>query len=202
MSHNNWQIRDYLDYFFYNIVRRALLFGINIKPIAEALDLKPQESIIDIGCGWGEYAKTVPQDTVYTGIDTNPKALTFAGKKYNGKNKDFKVLDIAQFEKIDKCYDKALLFGVLHHLPQHIIKDHLVPFLKSNIKDIIVFCDPVYLKNQFSSNLLAKFDRGKFVLSYENERIILSEHFNVTSASVFSSNTKIAKYGLFVVKNG
>jgi SAM-dependent methyltransferase len=202
MTHTDWSFNDYLDFFFYNIARRALLFGINNKPIIDALRLKPQESIIDIGCGWGEYAKISIPENIYTGIDNNPKALAYASKKYRGKNKVFLPLDITELKNINKSYDKALLLGVLHHLPKDIMENHLFPFLKSNIKSTIVICDPVYLKNQFLSNLLGRLDKGKYVMSYEDEKALLTDNFKIKSASIFSSNSRIAKYGLFTVING
>lgn len=65
----------------------------------EALALKPQESVLDIGCGHGVLASAVQEARGrYTGIDASPRLIEHA-KQTQGKNARFLVGDARRIQQ-------------------------------------------------------------------------------------------------------
>lgn len=88
--------------------------------LAEELNLKGNETILDLGCGNGvitkELAERVPQGRV-VGVDSSPSMLE-AAKAHKTQNMELKLLDINEmvFEaEFDVLFSNAALHWVLDH---------------------------------------------------------------------------------------
>jgi len=64
--------------------------------IRKILTIKPNEHVLDLGCGQGVYERTIPKDVYYTGIDISPELIQQAKKSSLSKIHDFFVADITK----------------------------------------------------------------------------------------------------------
>lgn len=185
-------------YVFYECIRRALLFGLNIKPILKALDAKPYERILDAGCGFGFFSRHLAHCD-YVGIDSDPKRIRWAIKNVGEtRRRKFIVGDICHTNFLKDSFNKILCYGLLHHLSDHEAKLCLTEISRI-VTDKIIFSDPVYSKYHIINNLLCRLDRGKFVRHADEYINICQEQFIVNASQYFYSNSYLAKYFLMIV---
>lgn len=60
------------------------------------LQLKPNHSLIDLGCGQGVLSRTIPPVTHYLGIDISPSLIDAARRQNRKDNYDFITRDVAR----------------------------------------------------------------------------------------------------------
>ena len=92
-----------------------------IKGILEFLDLKKDQTVLEIGTGTGEFAIAVAGlCSSVTAIDISPQMLRFAGEKAASrgvKNIDFRPGGFLSFEHEGAPFDAIVTQLALHHLP-------------------------------------------------------------------------------------
>ena len=186
-------VRD--TFFVYEILRRGFLFGLRIKPILECLDAKPGEKILDAGCGFGHLAKYFKHCN-YTGVDLDPERIEWA-KKNVGETptRRFITADVCQTDLQPKSFDKALGYGLLHHLSDD-TADRCLAELSRIVKGKTVFSDPVYSRAHWFSNMLCRMDRGEHVRDKKGYLELCRKKFSVQSQRYFYSRNGFAKYFL------
>jgi len=83
----------------------------------ETAQLKPGDTVLDVGCGPAYYFDKLPQPLTYHGFDTEPKYVEWANKKWGGKGATVHlgIFDADQAAKLPNV-DAVLLLGLLHHL--------------------------------------------------------------------------------------
>lgn len=86
--------------------------------------LEKDISIIDIGCGIGQYSNMT--EGRYLGIDLQPKYIEYCMKKYKNTNKSFRCADAASIASEKSKFDLVLMVDFLHHLSD----DSVVKILK------------------------------------------------------------------------
>jgi SAM-dependent methyltransferase len=72
-------------------------------------------SVLDIGCGIGQYAAAAKGD--YLGIDLSARYVEYARKRYPAGNKQFRCVDVTRLWEERRRFDLALLVDFLHHIP-------------------------------------------------------------------------------------
>jgi SAM-dependent methyltransferase len=78
------------------------------------LDVRPEERVLDVCCGVGEFAGDVGGE--YTGIDLNPRFVEAARRRYAGSpGKGFRVMDALRMDFPDRHFAKCLFVNGLHH---------------------------------------------------------------------------------------
>jgi hypothetical protein len=108
---DNWPwVKKYTEAYYHKIAPGAIE---SAKEVAKALNLKPQ-SVIDIGCGLGEWSKGFP-DALYVGVDkgVQRRALLFPEKNYFDYDLN-KMTGPASFT--DTRYSLALCLEVAEHI--------------------------------------------------------------------------------------
>lgn len=82
------------------------------------------QSVLDVGCGTGDFLHTLPDTYSKTGVEVNPKAASLA------KQKGLKITD--DLFKLDSKFDVITLWHVLEHLYQ---PDQVFEKLNTNLKE-------------------------------------------------------------------
>jgi len=180
-------------YFFYEILRKACLFGLRTAPIRKALAIKPGEKILDAGCGYGLFAQYCKRAD-YTGIDTDVRRILQAKKRISESDFcRFLVSDVTQTPFRPKTFDKALGYGLLHHLPDDMAKLS-VQELGRIVRGLIIFSEPVFARFHMISNLLCNLDSGHYVRDREGYIDICQSGLSIIKTQYFYSRNGLAKY--------
>jgi len=130
------------------------------EDLLELLDPKPEDRILDLGCGTGHLTKMISDSgAVVTGIDSSPEMINTAIQNYPSLN--FLIMDATDFTFPDK-FDKVFSNAVLHWIPE---KEKVVKCIsealkiggrfvaefggKDNIKNIVEALNSTFLSNGF-----------------------------------------------------
>lgn len=111
---------------FFDFLSNIFGFGekFNSK-VVELLKLKPNERVLDLGCGTGALliiAKSKYQNINATGIDADEKILKIAEKKIRKNNLNIKLINTSA-DKLpfpDFSFDIVVSTLVFHHLPTEV----------------------------------------------------------------------------------
>jgi len=127
------------------------------------------ERILDLGCGTATILSVMP-NVEYTGIDNNPNYIEKAVSRFGHRGK-FICADLNdEIVKSLGTFDKILLLGVMHHLPDESIKQTmaLIPKLLRP-QGVLITKDSAFEENQHPiARIMARMDRGRFVRSTDD----------------------------------
>jgi cyclopropane-fatty-acyl-phospholipid synthase len=90
-----------------------------IKHIAKKLDLKPNQKVLDIGCGWGYLAIEIAKQHKchVTGITLSENQYKFANNKVKELNLSNQVeIKLADYREIKEKYDRVVSVGMFEHV--------------------------------------------------------------------------------------
>jgi demethylmenaquinone methyltransferase/2-methoxy-6-polyprenyl-1,4-benzoquinol methylase/phosphoethanolamine N-methyltransferase len=114
---------------FYDVTVNNMILGLIRRLRTLTLDhalLKPDENVLDVGCGTG--GVTIPAklrvgtNGSVAGIDPAPEMITIARRKANraGLEIDFRLGVIESLPFADGTFDAVTSSLMMHHLPQHL----------------------------------------------------------------------------------
>jgi SAM-dependent methyltransferase len=149
--------------FVYNRIRPLVVGGIDWAPLYRNLDAGPDDVILDVGCGTGIAHEYLRGFAAYHGYDTDPVAIDFARQKTGAPHVSYTcgIVTAADVARIGPT--RIILAGLLHHLSDDQCLDLLRMCGAAPTVKRIATSDVVYLPREPVSNVLAYFDRGKFV---------------------------------------
>jgi len=177
----------------YEGLRKAFLWGLRVRPISEALELKADEKLLDAGCGFGVFVRHASHCD-YTGIDIDDTRIQWAKSKIGETpHRRFLTSGITRTPFASKSFDTALGYGLLHHLTDNDAKT-AVAELSRIVKNKIVFSEPVYSRYHWINNLLCKMDQGPFVRTQEAYLVLCETALKITKTRFFYSRNGLAKY--------
>lgn len=140
--------------------------------------IKSGDKILDIGAGFGEIIKFLPEGVNYTGIEKNDYLFNFLKESF--KDKKFYFGDANEkINKIEDKFDVILLLSVIEHLENF---ENFLKTLKEKLKDngkILIYSPSPFSKfflNFFSKlGLLSRFaaDEHKKIYSLKELKKIL-----------------------------
>ncbi|OGW79368.1 MAG: hypothetical protein A3G33_03235 [Omnitrophica bacterium RIFCSPLOWO2_12_FULL_44_17] len=187
--------------FLYHYMRAFLQGGIPYRSVIDSLDTNQSDLILDIGCGSSYIAQKI-KFRKYLGIDIDPKSINAAIKK-NIPNTEFLVADINTYDFSKQRFDKAILYGVLHHLNDEEAVT-LLNKLSTLIGDCVVTWDSVYLSNFYvTNNLMCALDRGKHVrTAQEMTALIKKSNLTIVENRIVPCRSRLSKYILFKLAPG
>ena len=90
----------------------------NFRKIAKLIDLKPEEKLLDVGCGDGNLLRILREEypkNKLTGLDIDPKILKIARKKLP-KNIELIKSSAAKLPFLDHSVDVVTSTFMIHHL--------------------------------------------------------------------------------------
>ena len=99
--------------------------------ICKKLKLKPSDKVLDIGCGWGGFAKWAAEHygVHVTGISISDEQIAYAKKFTAGLPVDIVKMD---YRNLTGTYDKILICGMIEHVGyknygtiMKVVKEHL-----------------------------------------------------------------------------
>ena len=181
------------DSLIFQVLRPLVLFGVRINPVLRQLNAQSHERILDAGCGYGYLVKYLSH-CQYTGIDLEPQRIEWAKLKFGeNTNRRFMQADACRTNLPPKSFDKAVAFGLLHHLPDE-AASQCIRELTRLVRKKIVFLDGVYSKFNFVNNLLCKFDQGKYVRQAADYVSLVTPHVAKVEKTFYHAYSGVAKY--------
>jgi cyclopropane fatty-acyl-phospholipid synthase-like methyltransferase len=80
-------------------------------------EIRPGETVLDVGCGPAYYFPRLPQPVKYHGFDTDAPYIDWAQQRFGGENASFHcgIFDEAAARSLPQI-DAVLLLGLLHHM--------------------------------------------------------------------------------------
>lgn len=166
------------------------------KVLAEHFVCAPDEQVLDIGCGTGEFSVFFNPDN-YTGVDIEKKYIKYAKKNYKGK---FLVVDANRLPFSGGAFQKVVIVGVLHHLDDATsgrVLDEARRALAPG-GTFLLMEDVDRPNNSFLTNLLHGLDNGKFIRTKEGYERVLGNRFDVEKT--FDMQSGLCPYQVFILK--
>ncbi len=137
------------------------------------------KTVLDVGCGTGDYVSSIPVSAEYLGIDTSKEYLSYAKNLFKSTNRKFLFQDAveAKFYKGRK-FDVVILISILHHLSDKELAI-ILPQVKKVTQKAVIVTDIIPDPNGWLPKQLVKLDRGQYVRSKEEKLKILKKYFKV-----------------------
>lgn len=137
----------------------------NLRPvkrwITDALNPQLEERVLDVCCGTGNLAFSVPGE--YVGVDLDSRSIAWAKRKFcHDIRKRFLVGDVTALAFEPKSFHKALFIDGLHHLSD----DRALAALRavSRItREAVAIVDPAPETRRPVSRLLLALDLGRHI---------------------------------------
>jgi SAM-dependent methyltransferase len=99
---------------------KRFFYGTRFRAVLDALDARPGEEILDLGCGSGAYTRElVERGATVVATEFAPTALALAERNLGdlADRADFRLEDAQSLTLPDATFDKALLTEVIEHVP-------------------------------------------------------------------------------------
>lgn len=167
--------------YFWNLFRKSLdlTAGLYRKrlELMKNFGIDRSVSILDVGCGTGQYSQITAGD--YLGIDMDPRYIAAAQQRYGSPQKRFQCVRLQEANLQSKQFDITLLMDATHHLSDADLEDLLL-VLQSVTRRYLVITDPV---RQNPLNWWGRFltycDRGNHIREKNEEIRLIGRHFSV-----------------------
>lgn len=149
------------------------------------------KTVIDVGCGTGDFAEAIPNNVSYLGLDINKKYITFAKQRYSNLNRGFIVKNVLDesFYKSRK-FDAVLLISMLHHLSDQEL-EALLPIVKRITRKVVIVADIIPEPPGILKKLMVRLDRGRFMRSEKEKVSLLGKHLKVVKTEIILSRLAV-----------
>jgi SAM-dependent methyltransferase len=179
----------------YDRVRPLVLGGFDFSQVYSWLECTGEDVVLDVGCGTGHAFQYIKSFRSYHGFDIDGAALAELRRKHGRPelHTHERILQARDLEQIRP--DKVIAMGLLHHLSEEQATE-LLQMLRAcpSVRRIITL-DPVLVKGKWSSNLLARMDRGRFVRREAGYRALAGAcGWAPRTAQLLHSGNKLAWY--------
>lgn len=121
-------------------------------------------SILDIGCGIGQYASVT--DGMFLGVDMSQAYIEYARKRHRRPNQTFRCASVADVLKERSTFDLVLMVDFLHHLTD----EECIAVLSTAArlaKQYVVSFEPVTWQPHPLGRWIVEHDRGHYVRPLE-----------------------------------
>ncbi len=179
----------------YKTFKRVVLpGGVLERLVAEHFVVADGGRVLDLGCGFGDYAPFYADRSTYLGIDHNESYIETAKRMNASTPARFMVADVADPVVADHGpFDLVMMSGVLHHLPSDAVRDLaslIRPLISANGR--FVAMEPVFDPDQgLTARLTIAADRGRFARDEEGYRTLLETAFSKVDTTIVSGMLRI-----------
>lgn len=170
-----------------------LYWGVTTR-LARALEVRPGERLLDIGCGTG--IGTVLARGPYVGIDIDLPYLRFAHAHRRSAEYAFAAMSALDLGFRDAAFDKAMLVNVAHHLSDAVL-DRLLGQLRRVVRSRVLVLDIAPDFATAVGRFLLDRDRGAHVRQRTDLRVALARHYAIDSEVAFQNLTRTVPQVLF-----
>jgi ubiquinone/menaquinone biosynthesis C-methylase UbiE len=151
--------------------------------LAEHLAMSPDETVLDVCCGVGEFAGAV--DGRYVGVDLNERFIRQARRRYAGDpRKRFEVGDVMRLDYDAGCFDKAMIVNSLHHFSDEDVV-RLLTEVRRITRKVAVVVDADGTPHGLVRRTLVALDRGRFMRSPDRLAALVRTVFAVERTARF-----------------
>lgn len=185
----------------WNSLRWIVEAGFHGEHAVIARELTPfrdqQRRYLDFGCGTGEFARDFPADR-YVGVDLTPEYVQYAGAVQPGS---YSVMDGSALALGAACFDAALVLGVLHHLPDQLVRRSVAELhrvLKPGGTLLVLEDVPPPTIWNVPGHVMHWLDRGDHIRSDADYRALFAPHFAVRRS--YHMRSGICDYGVYVLE--
>lgn len=110
-----------------------------IWPLADEVSKKAQDKelkILELGCGAGQLAMSLPTKVDYLGLDSCQELITQAKARYaNQPRRRFAVANLLKLNELAEIgFDYVIAINVLHHIPSTKLRLEALKQLKNKVK--------------------------------------------------------------------
>ncbi|MBS0616067.1 MAG: methyltransferase domain-containing protein [Verrucomicrobia bacterium] len=114
-----------------------------IPGIIRLLDLKPGDKLLDVACGQGILARSLPKGVDYVGIDASPSLITAAQQK---SKQTFLVADATKPFPLEKeSFSAAAIILALQNIERgDLTLEHIALHMKKNGRLLLVLSHPCF----------------------------------------------------------
>lgn len=154
--------------------------------IRRDLKLAPGVRTLDLGCGPGAFSDLFEQGD-YVGADLNPRYIDWARQHRKGT---FVLADARQLELPDERFDQILIFGLLHHLPDEVVRDVLSECHRLLVPGghVLAIEDiPAISKLNLIGHLIHSVENGEHIREAEAYRTLYRERFRIEHEETLKS---------------
>lgn len=154
--------------------------------IRRDLELVPGVRTLDLGCGPGAFSDLFEKGD-YVGADLNARYIDYARKHRKGT---FVVADARQLELPDQRFDQILIFGLLHHLSDEVVRDVLAEchrLLAPGGHALVIEDIPAISKLNLIGHLIHNVENGEHIRAADEYRKLYEERFQIDHEEILKS---------------
>ena len=154
--------------------------------IRREMDLGPGARTLDLGCGPGAFSDLFEKGD-YVGVDLNVGYIDYARKTRKGA---FIVSDAKHVDLPDGRFSQALIFGLLHHLPDEEVRSVLAEckrLLAPGGRLLVIEDIPAVSRVNLIGHLIHRVENGEFIRPVEDYRKLYAGAGRVSSELVLQS---------------
>lgn len=169
----------------YQILQNAIGAPNGMRTLTrQYLIIPPKARVLDVGCGTASFRHYLPESVEYVGIDVNPRYIAKA--RQNVPDGRFYVIDENPKDFPEKDFDYCLFIGVLHHMSDAVAQNALRLAASSlNDSGMLMALEPVVHENRGNvERLLMKLDRGMFIRTLDQYRILVQSQFQMEQGTI------------------
>jgi SAM-dependent methyltransferase len=179
----------------YRTLKRIVMpDGLLDRLVGEHFVADDGSKVLDLGCGYGDYAPFYADRCDYLGIDHNASYIQTARRLNAGSAAQFIVADVADpVVREHGPFDLVIMSGVLHHLASPAVRDlaALVRPLMSPTGRFVAL-EPVFHPEQgLTARLTIAADRGRFARDEDGYRALFEAEFPKVDTTVVSGLLRI-----------